>query len=67
MPRIRLTAADDSINDTIFVTSLILRIRNNLTGEKVIGQLGNLRVNTGTFEVRAEAQAAFIYHCLEES
>lgn len=56
--RLRVTKVDESGLSTDF-KSLTLTLNNNVTAEKVIGQLGAKFMNTGDFEVNIEAQLLF--------
>lgn len=61
--RLRMSIVDPatSLSPTLFgyITEGELAINNNVTGIKVVGILGNLDVNVGTFEVGGELTAIF--------
>jgi hypothetical protein len=56
--RLRVTEVDETGLSTDFKSATIT-INNNVTGEKVIGQLGAKFMNFGNFEVNIEAQLLF--------
>jgi hypothetical protein len=56
--RLRITEADEDGITTDF-KSLTLTLNNNVSPEKVLGQLGAKFLNTGNFEVEVEAQLLF--------
>lgn len=56
--RLRVTDVDESALTTDF-KDLTVTLRNNVTGEKVLGTLGNRYVNNGNFEVDMEGKVIF--------
>ncbi len=56
--RLRITEVDEDGITTDF-KSLTLTLNNNVSPEKVLGQLGAKFINTGNFEVDLEAQLVF--------
>lgn len=56
--RLRITEVDEDGLTTDF-KSLTVTLNNNVTPEKVLGQLGAKFLNTGNFEVDVEAQLLF--------
>lgn len=56
--RLRITEVDESGLTTDF-KSLTFNINNNVSPEKVLGQLGAKYLNTGNFEIDIEAQLLF--------
>ncbi len=56
--RLRITEVDEDGITTDF-KSLTLTLNNNVSPEKVLGQLGAKFINTGNFEVDVEAQLVF--------
>jgi hypothetical protein len=56
--RLRITEVDETGLSTDF-KSLTFNINNNVSPEKVLGQLGARYINTGNFEIDLEAQLLF--------
>ena len=57
--RLRITDVDELRNHNRLQESLTLNLSNNVSPEKVVGQLGAKYVNFGNFEVGLEAQLIF--------
>jgi hypothetical protein len=56
--RLRVTEVDESALTTDF-KELTITFRNNVTGEKVLGYLGNRYVNNGNFDVEMSGKCVF--------
>lgn len=64
--RLRVTEEDETGITTDF-KNLTLRLRNNVTPEKVLGQFGAKFTNAGIFEVDMEAQLVFTNSAVAEA